>query len=197
MSFVVAELRARSSAPEGGVSACSSLREYVDIGVGGLSSRLLEREMPVSRSSECTLRCPVSSQRPESTRWYSGLAGTLPSSGLSRFGYEVSRDWECPLLWKVGKSKFPPPDETREKITSPRQRSSRMDCTIDILFWKTTSSARMLSRVLMARISRRDSSRCDSREMTVLCQISSYCCLKPRSSSRTVLLSVSRNVVVF
>jgi len=49
----------------------------------------------------------------------------------------------------------------------------------------------------MARISRRDSSRWLSREMTVLCQISSYCCLKPRSSSRTVLFKVSRNVVVF
>jgi hypothetical protein len=72
-----------------------------------------------------------------------------------------------------------------------------MDWTIDIRFWKTTSSARMLSLVLIARISRRDSSRWLSREMTVLCQISSYCCLKPRSSSRTVLLRMSRKVVVF
>ena len=29
------------------------------------------------------------------------------------------------------------------------------------------------------------------------CHISSYCCLKPRSSARTVLLSVSRKLVVF
>lgn len=71
----------RSSAPEGGVSACESEREYVDIGVGGLSSLLLERETAVS--SECILRCPVSSQRPECSRGKSGLAGGLPSSGLS------------------------------------------------------------------------------------------------------------------
>jgi len=91
---------------------------------------------------------------------------------------------------------FPPPD-TREKMTRPRQRSKRIAWTIDMRFWKTTSSAKMLSRVLMARISRRDSSRWLSRDMTVLCQISSYCCLKPRSSSRTVLFRVSRKVVVF
>jgi hypothetical protein len=68
---------------------------------------------------------------------------------------------------------------------------------MDMRFWKTTSSARMFSRVLMARISRRDSSRWLSREIIVDCQISSYCCLKPRSSARTVLLSVSRKLVVF
>ena len=49
----------------------------------------------------------------------------------------------------------------------------------------------------MARTSRRDLSRWLSREMTVLCQISSYCWRNWRSSSRTVLFSVSRKVVVF
>lgn len=71
----------KSSAPEGGVSACSSGWEYVDMGVGGESSLLLDREIAVS--SECCLRCPVSSQRPESARWKSGLAGRLPSNGIS------------------------------------------------------------------------------------------------------------------
>ena len=49
----------------------------------------------------------------------------------------------------------------------------------------------------MARISLLDSSRWLSKEIMVDCQISSYCCLKPRSSARTVELSVSRKVVVF
>jgi hypothetical protein len=185
----------RSSAPDGGIGVCSSEREYVDIGVGGLSPLLLERETAVS--SECTLRWPVSNHLPESTRWKSGLAGGLPSSGLSSwFGYAASLFPEWPLLWKVPKSMLPPP-ETRENITRPRQSRRRMDCTIDIRFWNTTSSARMLSRVLIAKISRRDSSRWLSRDITVLCQISSYCCLNPRSSSRTVLFRVSRKVVVF
>ena len=49
----------------------------------------------------------------------------------------------------------------------------------------------------MAKISRRDSSRCPSKDITVDCHISSYCCRKVRNSARTVLLRVSKNVVVF
>jgi hypothetical protein len=48
----------------------------------------------------------------------------------------------------------------------------------------------------MARISRRDSSRCDSRDITVDCHISSYCCRISLSSVRTVLFNVSRKFVV-
>ncbi len=88
-------------------------------------------------------------------------------------------------------------EETRENITRPRQSRRRIDWTIDMRFWKTTSSARIFSLELMANISLRDSSRWDSSDMTVLCQISSYCCLNTRSSSKTVEFSVSRNAVVF
>jgi hypothetical protein len=160
--------------------------------VGGESSLLLDREIAVS--SDLSLRCPGSNHLSsciESVLRCSALSCGL-ASGLST-GYPEKF---LALLCRLWKSIFPPA-ETREKITRPRQSSKRMDCTIDMRFWKMTSSARMLSLVLMARISRRDSSRWLSREMTVDCQISSYCCLKLRSSSKTVLLSVSRKVLVF
>jgi hypothetical protein len=81
-SSEVAGRRFRSSAPDGGVNACSSEREYVEMGVGGLSSLLLDRDTAVSISSECILRWPVSNHLPESTCSNSGLVG-LPSNGLS------------------------------------------------------------------------------------------------------------------
>lgn len=152
--------------------------EEADKGVGG------------SASSSDSCLCADSSHTLPLLRRYSGLSPGL-SSGLSIGKPERS----LALLFRVGKSIFAPPD-TREKITSARQRSRRTDCTMDMRFWNTTSSARIFKRELIARISRRDSALWLSRDITVLCQISSHCCLKWRSSSSTVLFKVSRKVVV-
>jgi hypothetical protein len=128
---------------------------------------------------------------PVSSHW----ALLLPEPSL-RFSSELTGGPKLRARACRGESRGPVP-ETQEKITKPRQRRRSTDCTIDMRFWKTTSSARMLSLVLMARISWRDSSRWLSSEMIVDCQISSYCCLKPPSSANTVLFNMSRKAVVF